>query len=54
MNSNRLPPHSTQEINHTQKVTFSIAEREITAHSVDTVAAARYAAGVRVIRRSFN
>ncbi|HEV8716572.1 MAG TPA: 2Fe-2S iron-sulfur cluster-binding protein, partial [Candidatus Binatia bacterium] len=36
-----------------QKVTFSFAGRQITAHTGDTVAAALYAAGVRIFSRSF-
>ena len=54
MNSNRLPSHSTQEIDHTQEVTFSFAGREMTAYAGDTVAAALYAAGVRIFSRSFS
>lgn len=53
MNTNRLPPHPVQEVDLTQKVTFSFAGRQITAYEGDTVAAALYAAGVRIFSRSF-
>ena len=53
MNTNRLPPHPAQTVDPTRKVTFSFAGREITAYEGDTVAAALYAAGVRIFSRSF-
>lgn len=52
MNS-RLPPHPVQEVDPTRKVTFSFAGREVTAYVGDTIAAALYAAGVRIFSRSF-
>src|SRR3989442_592985 len=53
MNSGRLSPHPAQEIDHTRTVTFSFAGREVTAHAGDTIATALYAAGVRILSRSF-
>jgi len=53
MDTSRLPSHPAQEIDCTQKVTFSFAGRQITAYAGDTVAAALYAAGVRIFSRSF-
>src|SRR2546430_14163409 len=53
MDTGRLPSRPAQEIDGTQTVTFSFAGRQITAHTGDTVAAALYAAGVRIFSRSF-
>src|SRR5262245_16930186 len=53
MDTRRLPPSPTQEIDPTRKVTFSFAGREIMACVGDTIASALYAAGVRIFSRSF-
>jgi sarcosine oxidase subunit alpha len=53
MSTSRLPPHPTQTVDPTQEVTFSFAGKTITAYRGDTVAAALYAAGVRIFSRSF-
>ncbi|MBI3304351.1 MAG: FAD-dependent oxidoreductase, partial [Deltaproteobacteria bacterium] len=53
MNTGRLSPHSAQVIDHTRTVTLFFAGRKITAYAGDTVAAALYAAGVRIFSRGF-
>jgi sarcosine oxidase subunit alpha len=53
MNSSRLPPYPTQEVDPTQKVTFSFAGKKISAYASDTIAAALYSAGMRIFSRSF-
>ena len=56
MSTTRLPPapvNSNPVIDSTQTLTFSFDNKTITAHPGDSIAAALYAAGVRIFSRSF-
>ena len=49
----RLPPHPSQVINRSKKITFRFDGKTIPAYEGDTIASALYAAGVRIFSRSF-
>ncbi|MSS71847.1 MAG: FAD-dependent oxidoreductase [Candidatus Latescibacteria bacterium] len=51
--SNRLPPHPTQQFDAHHTVTLHFNGRDIPAHPGETVGSALFAAGVRTFSRSF-
>jgi sarcosine oxidase subunit alpha len=51
--SYRLPPHPSQTIDRSQRITFDFEGRTVEAYPGDTVASALYASGVRIFSRSF-
>ncbi|MFQ5520101.1 MAG: 2Fe-2S iron-sulfur cluster-binding protein, partial [Candidatus Methylomirabilia bacterium] len=53
MTALRLPSHPAQRVNRGAPVTFTFGGRPIQAYEGETVAAALYAAGVRIFSRSF-
>ncbi|MBI4562103.1 MAG: (2Fe-2S)-binding protein, partial [Candidatus Rokubacteria bacterium] len=53
MSESRLPPHPAQRVNRGKPLTFTFEGRLIQAYEGETVAAALYAAGVRIFSRSF-
>jgi sarcosine oxidase subunit alpha len=49
----RLPPHSAQRVNRENPLTFTFEGQPIRAYAGETIAAALYAAGIRIFSRSF-
>lgn len=53
MSDPRLPPHPAQAVDRSRRVTLSFEGRPIPAYEGESVAAALYAAGVRIFSRGF-
>lgn len=53
MTDRRLPPHTSQIIDRSKKVTFQFDGRTIPAYEGDTIASALYASGTSIFNRSF-